>query len=181
MRPKLAIVTATTDLDRAWDCVKTWDAELADLFIVVISGGGQRACYRPTPNVVRYHIPEVCGTVKPFLIGCEIAEELGAYTTLCLHDDVEILDRRWRSAITGPLGYQGLFGFGGATGLASDNVHDGRLEADGCAPEEIVQRLARWDFISNMRDAEKHGRRVSMGQQVACLQLFGLCRLQPLL
>lgn len=187
-RPKLAVVTATTSPTRGAECWSTWDPVLADLFVIVVSGAGKCGVSR-WDNTITYNLSEVCGTVKPFMIGCGIAQEMGADFALCLHDDVEILDWRWRQTVrewTRTYWNEGqgvFFGFGGALGLASDLVipatgkgetHDGRLEAPDCTPEEIVRRLARREFVSNMKQAEAHGRRVTVPTRVACLDGFSI-------
>jgi hypothetical protein len=92
-----------------------------------------------------------------------------------LHDDLEILEEGWDEKVIDFFTRYpkvGLAGFGGGTGLGDDNIYQ--------VPYNPMQ-LARKDFVSNMRDAEAHGRRAHTGsdhrwgfqpERVACLDGF---------
>jgi GT2 family glycosyltransferase len=60
----------------------------------------------------------------------------------------------------------GMLGFGGAKGLGTRDLYKRPYQ---------LQQLARIDFMSNMVDAENHGRRVTTSQQVAVLD--GFCQI----
>lgn len=84
------------------------------------------------------------------------------------HDDVEIQDKEWYAKVVGWIEERpkaGLFGFGGALGLGDPDLYQKPYQ---------LQQLARRDFISNMRDAEAHGRRVLTPTRVATLDLFAI-------
>jgi len=115
-----------------------------------------------------HHVIGVMGPVKAFLVGIEQAYDAGAEVVACLHDDLEITEKFWDMRIEGALAADQrtlLCGFGGAKGLGSDDIYR--------TPYRLEQ-LARVDFISNMRDAEAHGRRADWPEQVACLDGFSL-------
>ena len=60
----------------------------------------------------------------------------------------------------------GMVGFGGALGLGTDDIYK--------RPYDLMQ-LARIDYISNMDDAEAHGRRVTVPTKVVVLD--GFCQI----
>lgn len=86
-----------------------------------------------------------------------------------LHDDLEIHDQDWQRRVE--QFFQlcpecGMIGFGGAKGLGVDAIYKTRYH---------LQQLARIDYMSNATDAEVHGRRVEVPQQVAVLD--GFCQI----
>lgn len=95
----------------------------------------------------------------------------------CLHDDVWMEETDWDAKVLDCFADNpqcGLLGFGGATGLGAANIYQ--------VPYDPMQ-LARQDFVSNMRDAEAHGRRAHASsewrlacrpERVACLDGFSL-------
>lgn len=87
---------------------------------------------------------------------------------LFLHDDTIILEQWWSGKVEKWLSERPnavLFGFGGARGLGDPDIYQ--------KPYELIQ-LARRDFISNMKNAELHGRRVTEPTRVATLDLFSI-------
>jgi hypothetical protein len=87
---------------------------------------------------------------------------------LFIHDDTFILDLDWDVKVKEWLAERpnaALFGFGGARGLGDPDLYQ---------KPYVLSQLARRDFISNMRDAECHGRRVTEPTQVATLDLFAI-------
>lgn len=86
---------------------------------------------------------------------------------LFLHDDVLIKELDWDSKILEWTSQYrpALFGFGAARGLGDPDLYQ--------KPYQLTQ-LARREFISNMRDAEAHGQRVTVPQRVATLDLFSI-------
>jgi hypothetical protein len=95
-----------------------------------------------------------------------VALEDGAEIIACLHDDVAIYEYGWDQAVLDHFARHpkcGLLGFGGGTGLGAANIYQ--------TPYDPMQ-LARQDFVSNMKDAEVHGRRVQVPMRVACLDGF---------
>ena len=97
----------------------------------------------------------------------------------CFHDDLRIDDDGWDRAVleffdTHPR--CGLLGFGGGTGLGSADIYHAVYNP---------MQLARQDFVSNLEDAEAHGRRAVpsisaappfrrgfLPERVACLDGF---------
>ena len=90
---------------------------------------------------------------------------------LYTHDDVHLLESGWDRRLRDFLEEHpkaGLVGFGGARGLGDPDLYQ--------KPYALPQ-LARRDFVSNMRDAEAHGRRITAPQRVSVLDGFSLgCR-----
>lgn len=117
---------------------------------------------------------EPAGPIKAFATGVRIAKELGAEFIACLHDDLRIDEDDWVNYIetffdVTPKAL--LLGFGGAYGVGSPDWNYVREAKSG---DELVAALARHDFISNMQEAEVHGRRVDTPQRVAVLDGFSL-------
>ena len=90
---------------------------------------------------------------------------------LYIHDDVSILERGWDLKLRTFLHQHpkaGLVGFGGARGLGDPDLYQ---------KPYVLTQLARRDFVSNMRDAEAHGRRIGAPTRVSTLDGFALgCR-----
>jgi hypothetical protein len=76
-----------------------------------------------------------------------------------IHDDVHLLQKGWDDAIRAVMADPNvlLTGFGGATGLSLKPNH-----------------LHRQDFVSNLVDAEIHGRRIDVPARVAVLDSFAM-------
>jgi Glycosyltransferase like family len=84
-----------------------------------------------------------------------------------LHDDLEIYERGWDSRVLREFvdPTVGLVGFAGALGHGTPNLYT--------APYHLPN-LARQQFLSNMRDAEKHGARFTGERDVAVLDGLAL-------
>jgi GT2 family glycosyltransferase len=105
-----------------------------------------------------------------------LAEKSSAEYLAFMHDDVEFLgvcdDQWWEEQGWKVVDFFeshpkcGMIGFGGALGLGTDELYKRPYK---------LQQLARIDFISNMTDAEAHGRRVLVPTQVAVLD--GFCQI----
>lgn len=172
----LAIVTATIDLARAMGCLRSWWT-LSNGFpstYVVLQGGESNPLGWGKPiltgpdadNFQVYYTPEILGVVPAFALGVQQALKDGAEIIACLHDDLEIEQPGWDQEVTRlfhTYPRAGLLGFGGAAGLGESTIYQ--------TPYNPMQ-LARQDFISNMRHAEAHGRRVAEARRVACLDGF---------
>jgi hypothetical protein len=85
-----------------------------------------------------------------------------------LHDDLRIDDPGWAEKVLDHFNIVEdcvLLGFGGAAGVGAEGMYSKPFDP---------MTLARHDFMSNMRDAEKHGRRVTEARRVAVLDGFSL-------
>jgi len=147
---RLTIVTATTDPDRAHDCLASWMAT---------------AVTQPRLQTV---VNTYLGTVPAFRLGVERAlqEDPPADIIACLHDDLEIQEAAWDDKVLEHFRRHprcGLLGFGGAIALG---------DADLYQKPYNPMSLARQGFRSNMRDAELHGIRSLLAERVACLDGF---------
>ena len=86
---------------------------------------------------------------------------------LFLHDDVDVLDEDWEYQVEKVVRWSrvGMFGFGGAYGLGTEELYKRPYQ---------LQQLARLEYVSNMKDAEAHGKRVEKVVEVAVLDGFAL-------
>lgn len=165
----LAVVTATTDLERAAPCLRTWQLPKEIASVVVLNGPKQaaRPQWREDGQQVFVHSEEYLGTVAAFRKGVETALRMThADIIACFHDDLEILVPEWWKVVTRHFQETrlcGLAGFGGAVGLGDDDIYK--------KPYAPVQ-LARRGFRSNLVDAEVHGVRSALRQEVVCLDGF---------
>jgi hypothetical protein len=145
---RLVVVTATTNPERAKSCLQSW----GDILVKIVLNG------RGGPYL---------GTVPAFRQGVdEVLAESDAEIIACLHDDLEILDQDWVQKVLRRFDQQpqvGLLGFGGAIGLGDHDIYQ--------KPYAPVQ-LARKGFRSNLVDAEVHGYRSLLAEQVVCLDGF---------
>lgn len=150
MKPRtdrLLVVTATLDVSRALDCVDSWQ---------------RRAFYQLPITVIR----DEMGVVPAFAKAVAAGLALGAEVIACLHDDLLIEQDGWDLEVLNHFDRHpacGLVGFGGGTGLGAADIYQ--------TPYSPYQ-LAREGFVSNMRDAEAHGRRSKRAVPVACLDGF---------
>lgn len=113
------------------------------------------------------HSREILGVVPAFH---KVLQQIdsGAYDIIALlHDDLEILEDGWDEKLMEAFNDPnlGLLGFGGALGVGRAKMYDEPFDP---------MTLARHDFISNMKDAELHGRRVTVPTEVAVLDGFSL-------
>jgi len=156
------LVTATTDPIRALPTLRSW----GDTRLIVVVNGSQTTLRHELPQARWILHEEILGTVPAFAIGVQAALEEGAEIIACLHDDLEIHDSNvWPIVYTFLLQHPtvGLLGFGGGRGLGDPDLYQ--------KPYHPMS-LARKDFISNMVDAENHGRRVTVPTRVAALDGF---------
>lgn len=172
--PRLAIVTATLDVGRALECISSWQTPDHTVDLIVVDQGQVGVPEYPGP-VHQILTHKIKGVVPAFAEGVQAALETDAEIIACLHDDLLIEDPEWAQKVlewfdASP--HCGLLGFGGGTGLAAGDIYQ--------TPYNPMQ-LARQDFVSNMRDAESHGRRARSGgghrwpylpERVACLDGF---------
>lgn len=87
---------------------------------------------------------------------------------LFLHDDVQVLDQGWDSYIVRSFASRpkcGLAGFGGGTAFGDPDIY--KIPYD-------YRQLARYGFVSNMKEAESHGERGTEPVRVAALDGFSL-------
>jgi hypothetical protein len=91
-----------------------------------------------------------------------------------LHDDVEIFEKGWDERVLKQFDDPtvGLVGFGGALGHGAPHLYT--------TPYHLPN-LARQQFLSNMRSAEKHGGRFDGERDVAVLDAFALFVRRPIL
>ncbi len=152
--PRLVIVTATTDAIRAADCIASWQEQASgSIPIIIIHNGGRQEKY--------------LGTVPAFRIGVDEAlAATDAEVICCFHDDLRIDEKGWDEKVLRHFDRRrecGLAGFGGAIGLGATDIY--------ARPYDPMQ-LARVGFRSNMQNAEVHGIRSLLTEQVACLDGF---------
>lgn len=83
------------------------------------------------------------------------------------HDDVVVHESEWDKRVLAEFDDPkvAVVGFGGATGMGHEDIYK--------IPYHYTQ-LARVDFVSNLRDAEVHGRRNAGAEDVAFLDSFTL-------
>lgn len=166
---KLAIVTASTDLDRSCAIRTAWRVAAGvqvQTYTVVNGHRGPATGWQSAPNGMYDYHPEILGVVPAFARGVAKALEDGADVIAALHDDLEIYEGNWGRQVVEWFEQHskcGLLGFGGGRGLGAADIYQ--------TPYNPMQ-LARQDFVSNMRDAEAHGRRVQVPTKVACLDGF---------
>jgi hypothetical protein len=165
--PRLVIVTATTNPARALSCFRSW----GDAPIVAVANNCDPFS-PPFPWLGAAPISWLSsatylGTVPAFRRGVDFAlAHTDAEVIACLHDDVELFAGDWAERVLRHFDRQpacGLAGFGGAIGLGDSAIYQ--------KPYDPMQ-LARVGFRSNMRDAELHGVRSLLTEQVACLDGF---------
>lgn len=168
---KIAIVTATTNPQRAWPCIQSWGLAPGDYFIGVVNSPQPPnfPTREATGSATRDWLisAQYLGTVPAFHLGVDYAlQETDAEIIACFHDDLEILDADWAAKVARYFERMpacGLAGFGGALGLGDRDIYQTPY-----APEQ----LARRHFRSNLVDAEAHGIRSLLAEKVACLDGF---------
>jgi hypothetical protein len=164
----MIVVTGCTDLTRPLvkQCRASWGSVHA---VIVGNGQGVEAKYTTDQGDSFLVTPNYLGTVPAFRQGVDyVLDNRSDEILCCLHDDLEILDPAWVSKVEQHFRRYpkcGLLGFGGAIGLGSDQIYK--------TPYDPMQ-LARIGFRSNLVDAENHGMRSLLAEQVACLDGFSL-------
>lgn len=183
---KIFIVSAMIEPAATKEFWGTW-LELADDpealgRVVVVNGAKNLVDFEQTRPLVYQRDPEqgglkgtylcsgqIMGPVPAFSWGARIAVELGADLVCCFHDDMQFLEKGWdtrlRTFFAEFLSCV-LAGFGGGVKLGRPGMYD--------EPYDPMS-LARHDYVSNMRDAEAHGRREKdYPLKVSCLDGFSL-------
>ena len=162
---KLGIVTATTNQPQAQTCIESWGDP--DLLVIVHNGPNHAEQTVPGKGqIVRIWSNTYLGSVEAFQKGVNFAlDQSDVDVIACFHDDLEIYESGWQRKLARLFKDPalGLAGFGGAIGLGSDDLYQ--------SPYVPVQ-LARIGFRSNLVDAEAHGVRSLLPEQVACLDGF---------
>lgn len=110
------------------------------------------------------------GPVEAMAIGVHrLSRQYTPDLWMFVHDDFHVLERGWDehviSVMEGSGRPIGLAGFHGALGLGSSDIYE--------TPYELTQ-LARYAPMSNMRDAELHGSRITSPTQVATVDGFAM-------
>lgn len=168
----LVVVTATANLKAALPFLETWTtrASFDWTLVVVVNGETDQPEVRPSAGrvgIVRN--AEFLGSVPAFLKGIRAASTIApeAIVIAALHDDLEILEDGWDAKVMTAFTSQkvGLAGFSGALGLGAQDIY---------RTPYSPHQLARQDFRSNLRDAELHGIRKTVPEQVACCDGFSL-------
>lgn len=167
MALRLVIVTASTMRHlHVEECMKSWHAET---LVCCFQKVRPSAAYTTaTHEALARYVGDYLAPVPAFAWGVRAAYHLLEPDDIiaCLHDDLLIEDPNWQKQVIVHFDAHPesvLVGFGGAKGLGAEDIYK--------APYDPYQ-LARQDYISNMKDAEAHGRRVYSAEQVACLDGF---------
>ncbi len=169
----LAIVTASTNVERARPCLESWvrcATTPPPIFIVLNGCANVSKVEVAGVQAAWIHRDAYLGTVPAFRRGIDLALASGDFGILAaLHDDFEIKEPGWDEKV---LRYfarnpaMGLAGFGGATGLGDLDLYE--------KPYDPMS-LARVGFRSDLEDAEAHGMRSLLAEKVAVLDGFSQC------
>lgn len=170
----LAIVTATTNVERARPCLESWLRNAIEppvLFLILNGEGerpsGQQGIHLDHQPIIWSHTPRYLGTVPAFRKMIDFVLTRPQFDVIaCLHDDFEIQESGWDAKVLKYFSRRseiGLIGFGGATGLGDDDLYE--------KPYDPMS-LARNGFRSDLVDAEAHGIRSLLAERVACLDGF---------
>ncbi len=165
---KLVVVTATANIRRATQALRTWQdrASLGFHTVIVINGETHAEGIQ---GVVTIHPGKgFLGVVPAFALGVAQALDLHPQPEIiaCFHDDLLIQEDGWDVSVLNMLSDRpgcGLTGFGGGQALGDQDIY----QVDYAAIQ-----LARQGFLSNMQDAELHGRRSTGPARLACLDGF---------
>jgi hypothetical protein len=142
---RLALVTATLNIEQSAECLESW---------------ATLAAYRYPTFVIKGEY----GVVPAFAEGVRLAFQNGAQAVLALHDDVLIEEADWDLKVLHALDSGYTFGgFGGALTLGAEDIY---------RTDYNPMQLARGGFVSNMREAEAHGRRSTFPQECVCFDGF---------
>jgi hypothetical protein len=162
---RLVVVTASTNLDRARECLASWGDH--QILCVVNAARSASPLVDLAAPLAELIYPQYLGTVPAFRVGVDFAlDHTDADVIACLHDDVEIHDPAWAEQVLRHFDRQpacGLAGFGGAIGLGDADIYQKPYNP---------MHLARIGFRSNMQHAEAHGVRSLLSERVACLDGF---------
>lgn len=173
---RLAIVTATSNPSRAEDCFRSWLGRATyHLPVTVVYQPFEKVVKSASRDLLNAFAPGVSlvmlppsGVVPAFAAGVQQAfDDKEVEAVLCLHDDVLIEQDGWDEVVLAyldrHLGQECYFGFGGGIGLGDDQLYK---------TDYHPMQLARQGFVSNMRDAEAHGRRSTKEERVVCFDGF---------
>lgn len=106
--------------------------------------------------------------VEALILGVTQGIGRGCDPIAVFHDDLQLLEEGWNQRLVEAFRVHpraGLIGYGGGLGLGDPEIY-----SKPYSPYD----LARRGFVSNMRDAEAHGTRITTQRQVACLDGFSL-------
>lgn len=168
----LAVVTATTDLERAVPCLQSWRQHASEPYELYICINGSAPWKHETGLALKIRnavVTGYVGTVTAFRAGVDLALQDSQYRAdviACLHDDFEIQQAGWDQKVQRHFERYpacGLAGFGGAIGLGAEDIYQ--------TPYDPMQ-LARIGFRSDLVDAEQHGIRSLLPERIACLDGF---------
>lgn len=176
---KLAVVVASLDLEKTREYWQTWGVDKETFMTVAVTPRGAPMPQEFVNESCLFLLTEgIVGVVPAFAAGVRAAAELGADIVACLHDDLAIEQKRtallpwtyewhsWDEAVRAWFVAKpkcGLVGFGGATSLGDPRIYE--------TPYSPYQ-LARGGFMSNMKDAEAHGRRELSPRRAVCFDGF---------
>ena len=160
---RVVVVTATTNINRAAACLSSWGPTPK----VIVRNGPPDISTSWQAHVANAEVieqQEYLGTVPAFRLGVDAALERfpDAQVIACLHDDVIIRDEDWASKVGWLFQRKpecGLAGFSGAIGVGAQEIYQAEYKP---------MQLARIGFRSNLDDAEVHGIRSLLVEQVAC-------------
>lgn len=165
--PRLVVVTGTAHTGRFREFLHELDFH-ADGPVPVVAVSQRDAVWLSVRNGLVEYTDDYKGVVPAFARGCELA--LRAYpqaeVIACLHDDLLLTEEGWDAKLLAHFDMYpdcGLAGFGGAWGLGDTTAGQGTYR-----PTWLVRR----GFMSNMKDAEVHGTRVTGPRRIACLDGF---------
>jgi hypothetical protein len=175
MTAPFTIVTATLSPARATDCWSSWTRLASQPIPVVVVWSSLPGVSTACPSSAFDCFPDLTlvtrdggGVVPAFGEGVARAAADGASAILCLHSDVLIEEPHWDLHLRTALGRGVRYaGFAGATGLGAPHIYQSRYDP---------HQLARRDFVSNLREAEQHGRRGTSPERCVVfdeLSLFG--------
>jgi hypothetical protein len=178
MTDELVVVSATANPEKTLKYWSSWRKTVANPFRLVMVVGGKgtnpetiakmdevNAQFEDGDSII---MRDLDGTIPAFFSGVLEASKNGVPEIIaCFHDDLEILEKDWDKKLLGVFENEKvlLAGFSGGTGLGSVDIYD--------TPYSPYQ-LARQDFVSNMKDAEAHGRRSTDVERIACTDGFSI-------
>lgn len=179
MREKLVVVTASCAPEKTLPYWSSFRRLAESPFRLVMVVGGQEGGLEGLPEeVLREFRPgdeiifrPLDGTIPAFMAGLDAAvgeEGDEPEVIACFHDDLEVMQEGWDFSVNAVFASSPktlLAGFGGGTGLGAADIYE--------TPYSPFQ-LARQDFVSNMRDAEAHGRRSEKVEKLACTDGFAI-------
>jgi hypothetical protein len=162
---KLAVITAHAGADSLWDALASWHPAVTRKI-----SGDKWETYFNREGLVREDY--VHALVEDGRDGMLPAYQRGflvetADILAFLHDDTIINDPEWAHRVLAEFEDPtvGLVGFGGALGHGYANMYHEPYD---------YHHLGRYDFMSNMVDAENHGKRLTGACDVAVLDGFAL-------